>query len=140
MSSAIRPGIALSGIPSSSKQPPARAPVVKHRQTSNVPRQNHAALWASAFGPYSVASVSDIAGGPALWGCTISYEMFEADNMVGSVRKDLMDMKVAELKDELEARGASRTARDKMALRLRLRACMLRAALDTQRAGEGGGG
>lgn len=30
-----------------------------------------------------------------LWGCTLSYEMFEADKMVGSVRKDLMDMKVA---------------------------------------------
>ena len=49
-------------------------------------------------------------------------------------------MKVAELKVELEARGASKTARDKMALRLRLRALMLRAALDTRRAEEGGGG
>ena len=50
------------------------------------------------------------------------------------------DMKVAELKDELEARGASTTAHDKMALRLWLRALMLRAALDTRRAEEGGGG
>ena len=41
-------------------------------------------------------------------------------------------MKVAELKDELEARGASTTAHDKMALRLWLRALMLRAALDTR--------
>ena len=84
-----------------------------------------------------MASVSDAAGGPALRGCVITMEMFEADKMVGSVEKDLMDMKVAELKDELEARGAPKTAPNKMALRVRLRALMIRAALDARREEEG---
>ena len=46
-------------------------------------------------------------------------------------------MKVTELKAELEARDAPRTARDKMALRVRLRALMIRAALDARRDEEG---
>ena len=88
----------------------------------------------SALGQYTVRSVSDAAGGAALQGCTISLEMFEADKMVGPVAKDLVEMKVTELKDELEARGAPKTARDKMALRVRLRALMINsAALDVRR-------
>ena len=82
--------------------------------------------------------MSDAAGGPALHSCAISLEMFEADKMVGPVAKDFMDMKVAELKDELEARGASKSARDKpLALRVRLRALMIRAAHDARREEEG---
>ena len=81
--------------------------------------------------------MSDAAGGPALHSCAISLEMFEADKMVGPVAKDFMDMKVTELKDELEARGASKSARDKLALRVRLRALMIRAAHDARREEEG---
>lgn len=91
----------------------------------------------AAPGQYSIASVSDTAGGPALHGCVISIEMFEADQMVGPVEKDLMDMKVTELKGELEARKAPKTARDKMALRIRLRALMIRAVLDARQEEEG---
>ena len=43
-----------------------------------------------------------------------------------------------ELGRELEARGAPKTARDKKTLRLRLRALMIRAALDARREEEGG--
>ena len=38
----------------------------------------------------------------------------------------------------IEARGAPKTARDKKTLRLRLRALMIRAALDARREEEGG--
>ena len=93
----------------------------------------------AAPGQYTILSVSDVAGGPALRGCAITLEMFEADKMVGLVAKDLMEMKVAELKKELEARDAPKTARDKMALRVRLRALMIRAALDAHREEEGTG-
>ena len=55
--------------------------------------------------------------------------MFEASEMVGEVEKDLMDLKVDELRDELAARGGARRGR-KPDLRVRLRALMIRAALD----------
>ena len=59
--------------------------------------------------------------------------------MVGPVAKDFMDMKVAELKDELEARGASKSARDKLALRVRLRALKAHDPCGARRAARGGG-
>ena len=45
------------------------------------------------------------AGGPALFGICLSEDMFEAAAMA-AVDKDLMAMKVDELKEELEARVA----------------------------------
>ena len=60
--------------------------------------------------------------------------------MVDPVAKDFMDMKVAELKDELEARGASKSARDKpLALRVRLRALKAHDPCGARRAARGGG-
>ena len=50
----------------------------------------------------------------------------------------LMEMTKRELGKELEARGAPKTACDKKTLRLRLRALMIRAALDARREEEGG--
>ena len=50
----------------------------------------------------------------------------------------LTEMTKKELGKELEARGAPKTARDKKTLRLRLRALMIRAALDARREEEGG--
>ena len=49
---------------------------------------------------------------------------------------------MGELKDELEARGAPRSGPNKMALRVRLRALMIRSAQDVRRAEEAvdGGG
>ena len=93
-------------------------------------------------GQFRVARVDDDAGGPALRACAISEEMFSAEQMEGPVRKDLMAMKVGELKDELEARGAPRSGPNKMALRVRLRALMIRSAQDVRRAEEAvdGGG
>ena len=48
-----------------------------------------------------------------------------------------MEMTRDELKDELVARGAPKTGRDKKTLRLRLRALMIRPALDAHREEEG---
>ena len=45
------------------------------------------------------------AGGPELQALSLSSDLFEAAAM-RAVEKDLMAMKVAELKEELEARGA----------------------------------
>ena len=58
--------------------------------------------------------------------------MFEADKMVGPVDKDLMSLTMPELRAELEARGASKIGRTKVALRMRLRALMIRAAMDVR--------
>ena len=50
------------------------------------------------------------ADGPELQPTNLSSELFEAAVMQ-AVSKDLMAMKVAELKEELEARGEGKTAR-----------------------------
>ena len=66
-------------------------------------------------------------------------EAFAADKMIGPVKKALMDMKVAELKGELEARGAPKTARDKAALRRRLSALLMSGAAGAPDARRGTG-
>ena len=66
------------------------------------------------------------AGGPPLQACTLTPELFEAAAMV-CVARDLMKMTVLELKDELQARGATRTGALKSVLRGRLRAVIVAA-------------
>ena len=64
------------------------------------------------------------AGGPALFGICLSEDMFEVAAMV-AVDKDLMAMKVDELKEELEARGEAKSG-NKAWLRRRLHAAIVR--------------
>ena len=61
---------------------------------------------------------------------SLSADLFEAAAMV-AVSKDLMAMKVTELKEELEARGEAKTGA-KAWLRRRLHAAILRAHLDAE--------
>jgi hypothetical protein len=65
------------------------------------------------------------AGGPELQALSLSSDLFEAAAM-RAVEKDLMAMKVAELKEELEARGAGEgKTGNKAWLRRRLHAIKL---------------
>ena len=64
------------------------------------------------------------AGGPKLQAAHLSADLFEAAAMK-AVDKDLLAMKVAELKEELEARGEGRTG-NKAWLRRRLHAAIVR--------------
>ena len=69
--------------------------------------------------------LSDVAvGGQELRATALSSELFEASAM-RVVDKDLMAMKVAELKEELEARGEGKTG-NKAWLRRRLHAAIVR--------------
>ena len=64
------------------------------------------------------------AGGPALQAAHLPADLFEAAAMK-AVEKDLLAMKVGELKEELEARGEGRTG-NKAWLRRRLHAAIVR--------------
>ena len=66
--------------------------------------------------------------GKELCATSISPELFAAAEM-RAVAKDLMAMKVAELKDELEARGEARSG-SKAWLRRRLHAAIVREYLE----------
>ena len=66
------------------------------------------------------------AGGPALKACRLTPALFEAASMV-RVARDLMKMTVLELKDELQARGATKSGALKSVLRGRLRAIIVAA-------------
>ena len=84
-----------------------------------------------------VASVGE-AGGDPLQACTLTPDLFAAAAMFG-VERDLMKMTVLQLKEELEARGASRSGALKSVLRGRLRAIII-AAHGKEVAGAGAGG
>ena len=58
-------------------------------------------------------------GGPAPHACQLRPELFAASAMV-KVHKDLMAMTVAQLKEELEARGQPKSGALKAVLRQRL--------------------
>ena len=75
------------------------------------------------------------AGGPELRATSLSPDLFEAAAMQ-VVNKDLMAMKVAELKEELEARGEGKTG-SKAWLRRRLHTAIVREYLEVTRADEG---
>ena len=68
--------------------------------------------------------------GKELCATSLSPELFAAAEM-RAVAKDLMAMKVAELKDELEARGEARSGnKNKAWLRRRLHAAIVREYLE----------
>jgi hypothetical protein len=76
------------------------------------------------------------AGGAELRATSLSPDLFEAAAMQ-AVSKDLMAMKVAELKEELEARGEGKTG-NKAWLRRRLHAAIVREYLEAAMADDEG--
>ena len=70
---------------------------------------------------------SDVMGGPAVSVCRLSPALFRAAAMV-QVKRDLMNMTVLQLKEELEARGAPKSGALKSVLRGRLLALIITAA------------
>ena len=62
--------------------------------------------------------------------------MLQSAEAMEAVAKDLMQMKVAELKEELEARGEAKTG-SKAWLRRRLHATIVRAHLEAADVGDG---
>ena len=79
-------------------------------------------------GTFSFALAAVAAGGPELQAVSLSPDLFEAAAM-RVVYKGLMEMKVAELKEELEARGEGKTG-NKAWLRRRLHAAIVREYLE----------
>jgi len=77
----------------------------------------------------AAAPAARAAGGTQLRATCLSEELFAAAAME-AVQKDLMAMKVTELKEELEARGEPKTGA-KAWLRRRLHAAILRAHLES---------
>ena len=75
-------------------------------------------------GTYSLAAADVAAGGPALRTMALEPELFEAAAMVVG-EKDLMAMKVTELKEELVARDEP-VSGNKAWLRRRLHAAIVR--------------
>ena len=78
-------------------------------------------------GTFSMGAPAVLAGGPTLSETALDTSMFEAAAM-SDVKVDLMEMKVAELKQELEARGEGRTG-NKAWLRRRIHAACVRSHL-----------
>ena len=80
-------------------------------------------------GSFSVAADDLAAGGPQLHTTYLTEDLFEAARDARVVEKDLMAMKVAELKEELEAREEAKSG-DKAWLRRRLHAAIMREHLE----------
>ena len=78
-----------------------------------------------------MGSADAAAGGPALRPTSLSPDLFAAAAM-RAVAKDLMAMKVDELKEELEARGVEGKSGNKAWLRRRLHAAIVREHLEGQ--------
>ena len=90
---------------------------------------------AGAEDTFSMAPPDEAAGGQELRATTLSPDLFKAAAM-RAVSKDLMAMKVDELKEELEVRDEA-TSGNKAWLRRRLHAAIVREFLDCARADEG---
>ena len=78
-------------------------------------------------GTFALSAPAVAAGGPQLRETCLSSDLFEASAMQ-AVQKDLMDMLVRELKEELEARDQPKTG-NKAWLRRRLHGAIVRAHL-----------
>ena len=63
------------------------------------------------MGRFVIAAADRAAGGPRLVATRLREELFAALAMQ-AVQKDLMNMMVTELKDELEARGEAKTGNE----------------------------
>ena len=78
-------------------------------------------------GSFSIAAAAQTAGGPQLHATFLTEDMFAAAEM-RAVTVDLMKMKVAELKEELEVREEGKTG-NKAWLRRRLHAAIVRVSI-----------
>ena len=78
-------------------------------------------------GTFALSAPAVAAGGPQLRETCLSSDLFEASAMQ-AVQKDLMEMLVRELKEELEARDQPKTG-NKAWLRRRLHGAIVRAHL-----------
>ena len=83
---------------------------------------------------FSLGLAAVAAGGQELCATSLSAELFAATAMRAGT-KDLLAMKVAELKEELEARGEARSG-NKAWLRRRLHAAIVREYLEGAMADE----
>ena len=79
-------------------------------------------------GTFAIAPAAHAAGGPRLRSVSLTQDLFGASTM-RAVAKDLMAMKVAELKEELEAREEGKSG-NKAWLRRRLHGAILREHLE----------
>ena len=75
-------------------------------------------------GTFTIAAAATASGGPALLATYLTTDLFEAAAMI-AVNNDLLEMKVAELKDELEARSEPKIGK-KAWLRRRLHSAIVR--------------
>ena len=89
----------------------------------------------AANGSCSFAIAAKAAGGPALFEVSLFADMFAAGG-AGGLRVDLMEMKVSELREELEARDEAKSG-CKPWLRRRLHAAIVRERVAARAAGEG---
>ena len=106
------------------RAPPLLVPVLSLGRRATMVAASGAA---GAAGVLTARAATPAAGGPALRRMTLSAEWFEAAAMT-AVAKDLMQMKVGELKEELGARDEGTTG-SKPFLRRRLHAAIVRAAM-----------
>ena len=90
----------------------------------------------AAHGSLTFAVAGAAAGGAALREVALSADMFRKGEASG-LQVDLMDMKVPQLKDELEARGETKTG-CKPWLRRRLHAAIVRAHIAAVAEEDGG--
>ena len=81
-------------------------------------------------GTFSVTAADQAAGGPQLRATVLTEELFAAAAMV-AMQKDLMEMKVTELKEELEAREEAKSG-NKAWLQRRLHAAIVRAHVESR--------
>ena len=110
-------------VPDRTKAPPVLVPLLSLGRRAIATEGSGAR---SATFSFALAAVP--AGGPELQQVHLSADLFQAAAM-RVVDKDLMEMKVAELKDELEARGEAKTG-NKAWLRRRLHAAIVRDYLE----------
>ena len=116
----VLPLVKVSGrwVPDRTKVPPLLVPLL------SLGRQAEASQGVGGpAGTFVMGLAVAPAGGPELQALSLSSDLFEAAAM-RAVEKDLMAMKVAELKEELEARGEGKTG-NKAWLRRRLHAAIL---------------
>ena len=116
----VLPLVKVSGrwVPDRTKVPPLLVPLL------SLGRQAEATEGVGGrAGTFAMGLAVAPAGGPELQALSLSSDLFEAAAM-RAVEKDLMAMKVAELKEELEARGEGKTG-NKAWLRRRLHAAIL---------------
>ena len=119
-SAVIMPLVCMQGrwVPDAEKAPPVLVPLLSLGRRVVATEGTDATA-----GTFAVAAAPAVVGGPALLPTCLTTDLFEASAM-HAVKKDLMAMKVTELKEELEAREESKVG-NKAWLRRRLHAAIV---------------